>query len=604
MRKQDESEWREQLLADLPEEASAAVEKFARSVEEINPPLIIYARESVPERDCFEMIQTGIMGDWEEKYHWGAKCRCTACGESFIGGYKEGHALFLQMEDGTLLDGWTDGEQPETAAFKEGEKMECPLCGVTGELVKRSRIRGRSYRTQIVELTNIRKTTVLLYWLAAYWLEKEGYQWAGIWPRMAVAVSPSGRLYRFSHSNIYMHAEYDQNGWRTIQKMDDPELIPYNEGGGMFRDTFGGYYICTAEDMQGTTGEKTGIFRYFNNKNANKAATYLRVWKKHPNIENIANTGGELLAKGITDCFVTGTGTGYRYVFSENGKISIDLKERKPHRIIGVTKPEYNLITKEGWTLGGLEMFLDYRSIRPKTTAMQFDSWAETMGWESIDRLRPWWADGIENMIRYFIKQEQENDVGDIVMFYADYRRMLDSIRTESGIVAKMTTAEMFPPNLVNAHNRANDALGAINREKKKRGGSEAQFKTFAELKAKLSALEWKNGEYCIIIPESPEELVREGETLKHCVGGYASKHCSGEMIFFVRHARRPERSWFTLNENVNGSAVHRIQLHGYGNEYAHGKRLKIPKTVIEFVEQWEKTVLAPYLKENRRKTA
>ncbi len=98
---------------------------------------------------------------------------------------------------------------------------------------------------------------------------------------------------------------------------------------------------------------------------------------------------------------------------------------------------------------------------------------------------------------------------------------------------------------------------------------------------------------------------MREGETLHHCVGGYASQHCKGQMIFFVRHARRPERSWFTLNENINGENVSRIQLHGYGNEFAHGKRLTIPEKVENFVQEWETTILAPYLKnKNRRITA
>lgn len=599
--KTDESVWVQQLLADLPEKASGKVEAFAKSIEDINPPLIIYARESVPEQDCFEMIQTGIMGDWEEKYHWGAKCRCTACGETFIGGYREGHALFLQMEDGMILDGWTDGEQPETAAFSECDLIRCPLCGKQVRLIKRSRIRGRTFRTQVAELTNIGQTTVILYWLASYYLEKDGYHWEEITPRMAVAISPSGRLQRFSRSYIYLNCEYEKEEWVPVRHMDDPEMIAFNAGGCLYRDTIGAYYICTAEDMTGMTGEKTGIFRYFSQQYARSAATYLRVQRLYPYLENITNTGGEWLAKEIIDQFQEFNGS--RKVFIRR-QLPIDLKERKPHRILGVTKPEYCLITKQEWSFDCLEMFLEYRESHPKTTAMQFSNWAEMMEWEYVDRLKPCWEAGIENLISYFRKQEQLHDVGDIVSFYTDYRRMLDGIRKESGIYAPLTKAEIFPPNLVNAHNRANDALGAINREKRKRGGSIAEFKTFAELKEKLYALEWRSGEYCIIIPESPEDLVREGETLHHCVGGYASDHCNGRMIFFVRHARRPERSWFTLNENMNGSTVNRIQLHGYKNEYVHGKKLTIPKAVIEFVEQWEKTVLAPYLKENRRKTA
>jgi hypothetical protein len=78
---------------------------------------------------------------------------------------------------------------------------------------------------------------------------------------------------------------------------------------------------------------------------------------------------------------------------------------------------------------------------------------------------------------------------------------------------------------------------------------------------------------------------------LHHCVGGYTDTHLRGNIILFVRHERRPERSWFTLNINLENRT--RIQLHGYGNERANGKELRIPKEVLEFVDAWEKEVLA-----------
>ena len=77
-------------------------------------------------------------------------------------------------------------------------------------------------------------------------------------------------------------------------------------------------------------------------------------------------------------------------------------------------------------------------------------------------------------------------------------------------------------------------------------------------------------------------------------MGGYGKAHLSGKLILFVRHARRPERSWFTLNIDTAGRSPKRIQLHGYGNEYAHGKRLTIPQCVLDFVERWEKEILLP----------
>ena len=86
------------------------------------------------------------------------------------------------------------------------------------------------------------------------------------------------------------------------------------------------------------------------------------------------------------------------------------------------------------------------------------------------------------------------------------------------------------------------------------------------------------------------DELVQEGNTLHHCVGGYGPAHADGQIILFIRHTRRPERSWFTLNVDVKEKKI--IQNHGYGNEYAHGQTLHIPKAVQDFVALWKQEVL------------
>ena len=46
----------------------------------------------------------------------------------------------------------------------------------------------------------------------------------------------------------------------------------------------------------------------------------------------------------------------------------------------------------------------------------------------------------------------------------------------------------------------------------------------------------------------SQRELVEEGDALKHCVGTYAKDHANGKTaIFFVRRAKEPKKSYYTL---------------------------------------------------------
>ena len=111
--------------------------------------------------------------------------------------------------------------------------------------------------------------------------------------------------------------------------------------------------------------------------------------------------------------------------------------------------------------------------------------------------------------------------------------------------------------------------------------------------------MEWTDGELCIRLPRDNGELVAEGDTLRHCVGGYGKGHIEGRtVVFFVRHYRRPERSYYTMDYGFNANEPHRHQLHGYGNE-RHGKHKehshRIPQKVKEFCARWEREILMPW---------
>ena len=583
-KKINEREWEQATLEALPYEPDEKLRRYAEELEEIRQPLIIWARESVPDPANWGILNSFGSYEVEDKYHWGAVCRCTDCGESFTAGYKNKQILMLQTEDGLLLDGWTDGEEPETISFDvSGDKREvmtCPRCGTEGKLVRRSRINGRSLTVQIAELTNIGTTTVILYWLATRWLDKTGYGPVTFEARCATAVSPSGRVVRYGKA--------PEIAWRKIGRWNDPETMPYCEGGGFYMKSTGAYMFCNVEDMTGTTGEKTAIDTYFKAKAALCASSYLKIWSKHRTIEALVKTGGAAIASDYVCARM-------KYSYSTD-MAGMDLREKKPHRILGVGKDDYRFIVSHAWALRLVGAFKDYRKIFPKTTAAEFTAWGKQIDPTGIDHFTPFFSDGLGRICGYIEKQKTD------AVHYLDYRRMLKSLCEMTERETELTQEEKFPRNLRTAHDRVSDALTAIRIEQKKIG-TPKECRTFAEMKKKYAPLEWKNGEYCIVIPESPAELVREGAVLHHCVGGYASQHCRGQMIFFVRHARRPERSWFTLNEDVNGSKVHRIQLHGYGNEFAHGKKLTIPKEVTDFVQAWETDVLAPYLLKNNRRT-
>lgn len=137
----------------------------------------------------------------------------------------------------------------------------------------------------------------------------------------------------------------------------------------------------------------------------------------------------------------------------------------------------------------------------------------------------------------------------------------------------------LLPKNLRERHDAAAKALKIMDDSKK----TEAYQK-------RRKALEKKYGYTCdgmsIVVPRGIEDIVREGKTLKICVGGYAHRHVEGKTtILFLRHERRPERSWLCIELDTRGSIV---QIHGYKNEgypYAIAPRERYK----EWLEQWQK---------------
>ena len=98
---------------------------------------------------------------------------------------------------------------------------------------------------------------------------------------------------------------------------------------------------------------------------------------------------------------------------------------------------------------------------------------------------------------------------------------------------------------------------------------SEAELKKYKTRRRMLEQkYAFRMGDYCILIPKGSEEIVREGRTLHHCVGGYAARHIKGTTtILFLRRTRTPGRSFLTIEMETEKGKEQIRQIHGYQNE-------------------------------------
>lgn len=121
----------------------------------------------------------------------------------------------------------------------------------------------------------------------------------------------------------------------------------------------------------------------------------------------------------------------------------------------------------------------------------------------------------------------------------------------------------ILPKELWKAHD---DAVGAIQFEENK-AKVEAYRKRY---KALCKRYEFRAFGLRIVVPKDDREIIQEGKTLQHCVGGYASRHLDGSTtILFLRKERTPGRSYVTLEMNDKEISIR--QVHGFRNERYKG---------------------------------
>ena len=125
----------------------------------------------------------------------------------------------------------------------------------------------------------------------------------------------------------------------------------------------------------------------------------------------------------------------------------------------------------------------------------------------------------------------------------------------------------LMPKNLQERHDAAAETLEELDR-----------LDEIKAYKVRRKYLEkkysFKLGGLRILIPNSAEEIIAEGKTLHHCVGGYAARHVQGKtVILFLRNAKKPMRSFLTIEMIKRKGRMEIMQIHGYRNEgYANRK--------------------------------
>ena len=586
-----DKEWMRRMLPEEPPEG--LVDWTRREVGgDLGHEYCVFRSVRVPEGNSMEELMEG--GAPRRRTVWAAECTCTDCHEDFITAKVPGgkQIVLFQGEDGwnyTIEPGAPELEHGEVQVQTEGDDFLCPMCGGEVELVHASSVRrGRTKRVKVVTVQNVLGYTGIFYWLVWRKINEFGLTEYGADPEEAYILTESGGLVRYAHRvrNGFFSSMSNLMEWKLMSDNADTIDRIYADWKSINNRKQGAAIYDVFPELGGTTGEKTGLIEYIQ-AGGYRPVEYLKKWRRYRGLENLCKQGQARLVVQIVR-----SASMHGYQFESEAEPYLELKKKKPHEMLRLARGEFRQAQRMGLVLdmGLLREWKEYR-FRISGSFMNYMKDVERFrGYmRRVFELAKRWGDTDTDKIARYLKEKQGlrlNEVGLLV----DTREMAARLYGDR----VLTREELWPRRLQETHDRLSQML--VERENQEE--SQKLLEGFQRMRQWYGCLEWTDGELSVILPQCNEDLIREGKVLRHCVGGYGSRHADGtSLIFFVRKYRRPERSYYTLNISMTGKPKE-IQLHGYGNErhgankeYSH----KIPAKVRAFCDRWENEILLPW---------
>lgn len=222
----------------------------------------------------------------------------------------------------------------------------------------------------------------------------------------------------------------------------------------------------------------------------------------------------------------------------------------------------------------------------------------QLMKWRAL-KIEYWRIDQLEKMLElvsferllnYLTKQVKVTKCkgSSCLQMWVDYIYMLRVLK-----VALSEKSVLMPKNIKESHDRL-----AEDRDKKLRKAAAAEkrrqqaerARSYKEatdrLYAMLTLAPYSNKGYTISLPHDPKDLVREGESLGHCVGrgGYDQQTILGRTcIVFIRKEEDPDKPFYTLEYDLQEHKIR--QLYGKGNKSATPDVRKFAESYIRQIK-------------------
>lgn len=463
-----------------------------------------------------------------------ARCRCTACGESFWLDWISGGSCRYASAGGIRL--WEDGKPQEVPDYRS---CRCPECGA--EVTARHVRSGGEYGTEHAWPLTMHRIPeegkkdrlALVCWQVGKYFDGTGARHFRFHPHEAV-VAEETALKRIT---------FKGGGFGGIYWLDEPHQCRSLQD--MIQDVT--EIVCPEgieKAVEGTTCENAKLEIYLEDGKVNFPAAWVRLWQKRGGRAEslltcgaggiVGNLMGQEKIRERTSYYSANT----QYNTSFPQLKALDWKARRPWEILrmrGKDELREAMALQVRANLGGKtwSLWLEGRKAgKPWTLAD-----AEALeGFKHPERIAETEISPAK-AARYLAGQRRRwpGDDADEIML-TDYWSM-----AMEGFDILRDPALLWPERLKRDHDRL------IARQKK-----EANRKLDAAILRQAEKLERFSltlDGITIRPARSAGELEAEGKCLHHCVGSYAERVSKGEtFIFFIRREAEPDMSWYTLN--------------------------------------------------------
>ncbi len=230
-------------------------------------------------------------------------------------------------------------------------------------------------------------------------------------------------------------------------------------------------------------------------------------------------------------------------------------------KILGITAPMLLYMQAHDSGRKVLEVFQDAKKDSHGLNDREITELAEA-GITAGDLKKVSAGSRIIKTLHYLEKARGYHGLRNTYSHYADYMDMIQAMDYDMG---KGTVR--YPRDLKAAHDRAVAAFYILESDKKKREALK-KYPGIRKLEKGLNErYGYRDGEYVIAAPSDAADIVEEGRTLHHCVGGdtYLHKHNAGTtFILFLRRAQAPDERYYTLEIDPADNRIR--QYYGYND--------------------------------------